>query len=371
MTKPAGAFIPVASKATKKKLKLKLGISGPSGAGKTKGALWLATNLIPGGRVLCVDTENSSALLYADEFTFDHIPLPPPFESSRYEACIDYAVQEGYDVLILDSITHQWDGEGGVLRRKEQLDIKNPKSNSFMNWAKFTPEHTHFIETIKQAPLHIIATMRSKQDYVLEKRGEKTVPVKMGLAPIVREGTDYEFSIVFDLTRDSHLASVSKDRSGLFDGREVDLKDPAIAKEIRSWLEGGAEDKPAPKPKTRASSKPKEEPAPVQSPDNIHGVDITNDDVPDNIGGKPAATETAAPIEDYNRPLKPDEKKAVIERLRGYAKVVGDDDLGKWIVSFAKVKTSKEMTCRQWMDAFHKLDEAADSNKLQQLIKQR
>ena len=103
--------IPLAKKAEKRQVKLKLGIQGPSGSGKTWGALALAKNMWPEAKVLLIDTENESASLYADNFQFDTIPLDPPFESARYEACIDYAVANGYDVVIADSVTHQWDGE--------------------------------------------------------------------------------------------------------------------------------------------------------------------------------------------------------------------------------------------------------------------
>ena len=149
-------------------------------------------------------------------------------------------VRLGYDVAIIDSLSHQWDGEGGILRRKEALD-QRPGANSWANWAQFTPEHQAFIESIKQAPIHIIATMRAKQDYVLEQGDKgKTKPVKVGMAPIVREGTDYEFSIVFDVQMD-HKAVVSKNRTGLFESEVLDLASQSVADRLRAWLESGAE----------------------------------------------------------------------------------------------------------------------------------
>jgi len=233
-----GVAIPQIRKAEKRRVKLKMGISGPSGSGKTWGALALATNLWPNAKICLVDTENESASLYADQFTFDTIPLSPPYGSDRYAACIKAAVAGGYDVLIMDSISHQWDGEGGILRRKEELD-QRPGANSYTNWSKFTPEHTGFIEAIKQAPIHIIATMRSKQDYVLtdNDKGKKT-PVKVGMAPVQREGLDYEFSIVFDVQMD-HKAVTSKNRTGLFGNSVINIADPDVAAAIRTWLESG------------------------------------------------------------------------------------------------------------------------------------
>jgi len=257
--------IPVARKAEKRQVKLKLGITGPSGSGKTLGALSLAKNLWPDAKVLVVDTENESASLYADNFTFDTIPLDPPFESSRYEECIDYAVNNGYDVLILDSVTHQWDGEGGMLRRKEELD-RRPGANSWANWSLFTPEHTHFIESIKQAPIHIIATLRSKQDYVLEQNDKgKSKPVKMGMAPIQREGFDYEFTLVFDVQMD-HKATVSKNRTGLFGDRVLNIADKKVAADIKTWLEDG---KPI-----EVVSAPTVAPRPIQSAVATHAAPV-------------------------------------------------------------------------------------------------
>jgi len=251
--------IPAARKAEKRQVKLKLGIQGPSGSGKTWGALALAKNLWPEAKVMVIDTENESASLYADNFTFDTIPLDPPFESQRYAACIDYAVENGYDVLIMDSVTHQWDGEGGILRRKEEMD-RRPNANSWANWALFTPEHTSFVEKIKQAPIHIIATMRTKQEWTLEKSDKgKSKPVKSGTQPIQRDGFDYEFTLVFDVQMD-HKAEIDKNRTGLFEGKIIDLADPKVAKAIKNWLESGTPINTAPQP---AAVTPKPAPVPA------------------------------------------------------------------------------------------------------------
>jgi AAA domain len=233
--------LPKPHRAEKKRVKLKLGVAGPSGSGKTLGALALIKNLWPGAKVLCVDTENQSAELYSDHPLapeFDELPLAPPFTSERYEACIDLAVKQGYDVCLIDGITHQWEGDGGILRRKDKLDQRPGNQNSYMNWNTFTPEHTHFLEVIKQAPIHILATMRSRQDYEIVNENGKAKPVKLGMAPIVREGTEYEFTIVFDVQMD-HLCTLSKNRTGLFEGKVIDLADPQVAADLRAWLESG------------------------------------------------------------------------------------------------------------------------------------
>jgi hypothetical protein len=231
--------IPAPRKAQKQKVKLKMAIQGPSGSGKTWGALSLARNLWPNAKICVIDTENGSSELYADHFEFDTIPLGPPFHTDRYIACIEAVVKCGYDVCIIDQISHQWDGEGGILRRKEELD-QRPGTNSYTNWAKFTPEHQRFKEAIVQAPIHIVATMRAKQDYILETndRGKQT-PRKVGMAAIQREGFDYEFTLLFDVQMD-HKAAVNKDRTGLFNEQIIDLASSKVADSLRDWIDRGA-----------------------------------------------------------------------------------------------------------------------------------
>lgn len=252
----AAFAIPAPRKAEKKRVKLKMAVQGPSGSGKTWGALALAKNLWPDARVCVVDTENGSAELYADHFAFDTIPLAPPFHTDRYIACTEQAVKLGYDVLIIDQISHQWDGEGGILRRKEELD-RRPGSNSFTNWSAFTPEHEKFKQAIVQAPIHLIATMRSKQDHILvtNEKG-KQMPQKVGMAAIQREGFDYEFTLVFDVQMD-HKATASKDRTSLFNEQIIDLAAPKTAERLLAWLQNGVESKPGPQ---RVADQPAPEP---------------------------------------------------------------------------------------------------------------
>jgi GTPase SAR1 family protein len=244
-------------KAEKKRVKLKMAVQGPSGSGKTWGALALAKNLWPEAKICVIDTENESASLYADKFTFDTIPLGPPFTTARYVECIDASVKAGYDVLIIDTITAQWDGSGGILQRKNEMDMRG--GNSFTNWSSFTPEHEAFKQIMLQAPIHVIATMRSKQDYILQANDKgKQMPKKVGMAPIQRDQIDYEFTIVFDVQMD-HKAVSSKDRTGLFNDKVVDLADPMTADAIRGWLESGVE--VAQKPASASAT-----PAPAQPP---------------------------------------------------------------------------------------------------------
>ena len=224
-------------KAVRSAAKLKFGVQGPSGSGKTLGALHLARSIVgPEGRIAVVDSENETASLYSDRVDFDTLSIKPPYLSSKFEQAIMEAVEGGYDIVVLDSISHQWMGEGGILSRKEALDKQG--GNSFTNWATFTPEQEKFKAAIANAPIHLIATLRSKQEYVMEENARgKSAPKKMGMAPIQREGMEYEFSIVFELQM-SHRASVSKDRTGLFASDNVlyDLTDKAMGKTITTWL---------------------------------------------------------------------------------------------------------------------------------------
>lgn len=227
-------------KAQKQSVKLKMAIQGPSGSGKTEGALALAKNFVPNAKILVVDTENESASLYADRYDFDTIPLSAPYTSERYRKAMQAAVEGGYDVLIVDSLTQQWDGEGGILRRKEALD-RQPGSNSYTNWNTYTPEHTAFVEFIKQLPIHTICTLRTKQEYVLETNSKgKQQPRKVGMAPLQRDGLEYEFTIVFEVGM-SHQATASKNRTNLFSGDDpIDLTSEGVSVQLRDWLSNGA-----------------------------------------------------------------------------------------------------------------------------------
>jgi len=227
-------------KAERSAVWLKIGAQGPSGSGKTLGALALARALAAGvgnGRVALVDTENASASLYADRFDFDTLNLEPPYTSARYLEALRLAVEAGYGAVVVDSLSHQWAGDGGILARKEAVDARG--GNSFTNWGPFTKEHEAFKAALLALPVHVIATLRTKQDYVMEadSRG-KQMPKKVGLAAIQREGMEYELSIMFELQMD-HRAATSKDRTGLFAGELVDLTDAATGKRLRAWLASG------------------------------------------------------------------------------------------------------------------------------------
>jgi hypothetical protein len=218
-------------KAEKKSIKIKIAVTGASGSGKTFSSLSLASGL--GKKIAVIDTENGSASLYADQFEFDVLELKPPFETEKYISAIKSAEDAGYDVLVIDSLSHAWAGEGGLLEQKEKLDGRG--GNSYTNWASITKKHEILKSAFLQSNIHIIITMRSKQDYVMEAndRGKMT-PKKVGLAPIQREGLEYEFTTVFDVAM-THEAMVSKDRTGLFVDKIFKIT-PQTGEQIKDWL---------------------------------------------------------------------------------------------------------------------------------------
>lgn len=224
-------------KAQKKKAKLRLGITGPSGSGKTYSALRLAYGF--GGKIAVIDTEKGSASLYADRFDFDVLELQPPYAPERYIEAMNDAIKEGYEIIIMDSISHAWAGQGGLLNRKEQLDARG--GNSFANWAKMTPVQERFIADLINCPAHIIVTMRSKQEHVQIQENGKTKIQKVGLAPIQRDGFEYELTTVFDVAI-NHEAETSKDRTGLFVDKIFQVTEKT-GELLREWLDSGAEEK--------------------------------------------------------------------------------------------------------------------------------
>ena len=226
-------------KAVRKQAKLRLALCGPSGSGKTFGSLKIAQGLAPSGRIALIDTERGSGELYADVVDYDIATLAPPYTPDRYIALIQEAEAAHYDVLIIDSLSHAWTGLGGVLDMHERAATA-AKGNSWAAWREVTPAHNALVDAMLGADLHLITTMRTKTAYeVIDSDGKKK-PVKIGLAPVQREGMEYEFTLVLDLTVDGHIATASKDRTRVFDGQHFT---PAIAtgEALRQWLETGVD----------------------------------------------------------------------------------------------------------------------------------
>lgn len=226
-------------KAERKKAKLRMGIAAPSGGGKTYSALLLAFGL--GGKVGLINTEHGSGDLYAHLGDYDIINIEAPYSVKKYTDAIKEFEAAGYSTIIIDSLTHAWAGDGGLLDKQGKLADRG--TNSFAAWRTITPEHNALVDSLLQSPCHIIATMRSKQEYVLEVNDKgKQTPKKVGMAPVQREGMEYEFTVMLDIDM-NHVAGASKDRTELFDGQFFKIS-AETGKTLLNWLETGA-DEPA------------------------------------------------------------------------------------------------------------------------------
>lgn len=229
-------------KASKEKSKLRLALIGPSGSGKTYTALNIAKHL--GKKIAVIDSERGSASKYADLFEFDTCDMEnhAPQTFVRY---IKEAEAAGYDVIVIDSLSHAWIGKEGALEQVDKAAKRSNSGNSFTAWRDVTPMHNELVDTILQSKAHVIATMRVKQEYVIEEneKGKKT-PRKIGLAPVQRDGVEYEFDVIADMNIDHDLI-VGKTRCHLVDGLVVRKPGKEFAETLRGWLETGAEKPPA------------------------------------------------------------------------------------------------------------------------------
>ena len=236
-------------KAKREKIWTKILLGGASGSGKTFSALRLATGLAKNmnGKVCAMDTENGRIKYYAPkdennidttkEFLFDVAELREPYEPEQYIKIIDAAVDAGYDVLIIDSISHEWN-------YCVEVHDKMP-GNSYTNWAKITPRHDAFMEKVLQAPIHIIATVRGKDEYVLEEKNGKQTPKKVGLGYKQRDGVEYNYTATFNIAQDTHVAEVTKDNTHLFEGRYEVLTEKD-GEALYQWANSGEAFRPEP-----------------------------------------------------------------------------------------------------------------------------
>jgi hypothetical protein len=224
-------------KAERRKAKLRLGISAPSGAGKTYSSLLIAYGLTGDWeKIGLIDTENGSGDLYAHLGDYLVLTLEPPYTPLRYVEAIKAFEAAGVDCIIIDSLSHAWAGEGGALDIQGAASAKT--GNSYTAWREVTPMHNALVNAMLQSKCHIIATMRAKTEYILEENEKgKKVPRKVGLAPIQRDGMEYEFTVMLDLSH-QHIASATKDRTGLLDGQYFK---PSIetGQKLLEWLEQG------------------------------------------------------------------------------------------------------------------------------------
>jgi hypothetical protein len=210
------------------KAKIKMAIQGASGSGKTYSSLLLAQGLsnTDFSKVIVIDTEGGSSNLYAHLGDYNILTLEPPYSPDKYIKAIDTAIEAGMEIVILDSISHCWTY---LLNFHSRL-----KGNSFTNWKVITQKHDEFINKILQTPVHMIATMRSKQAYVLNLKEGKYVPEKIGLKAIQRNDIDFEFTLVFNLDSKNE-AMVSKDRTGVISKTNKMKINQAVGLKLFNW----------------------------------------------------------------------------------------------------------------------------------------
>ena len=232
-------------KAERRKAKLKLALAATAGGGKTHSALLMAAGLVDNpseDNIAVLDTENGSAELEAGKPGvpgFSVVTMGAPYSPDRYIEVINEAVGAGFEVLILDSISPEWNGNGGIL---DIVDKKKASSrNQMAAWKDATPMHQKFLDAIIQAPIHIIATMRAKTAYDISNENGKSKVQKLGMAPTQRDGIEFEFTLVGEINVASHLCDFTKDRTGLFAAQVPELITVDTGKRIREWLEGGSE----------------------------------------------------------------------------------------------------------------------------------
>ena len=218
--------------AKREQAKIKIGLQGASGSGKSFSALLLGFGITNDwSKIAVIDTENKSSSLYSNLGRFYIVDFKPPYSPERYLQAIDLCINEGIEVIIIDSISMEWEF---ILEAHSQLT-----GNSYTNWAKFTPRHQKFVNAILQADAHIICTLRAKQDYVLTPNKDgKLIPEKVGMKAIQRDGVDYELTLVLEIDHRNN-AKASKDRTGLFMGQPEFVITSETGKMILDWCKQG------------------------------------------------------------------------------------------------------------------------------------
>ena len=229
-------------KAKREKIYVKLALMAPSGGGKTYGGLRLASGMADeikketgkDAKILLANTEQKRGYYYANEFDYDIVDIEPPHNPEKYVELIDFAVSEGYDILIVDSSSHEWEGKGGCLELQQQA------GGTYQAWGKITPRHNRFIDAIADSPIHIIATMRGKdQDEVNKDDRGKTSVQKLGVGAKQRDGFEYEFTCTFLIDQKTNCAEVQKDNTHIFEGEGPTLLTENHGRKIIQWANSG------------------------------------------------------------------------------------------------------------------------------------
>jgi hypothetical protein len=226
--------------AERKQAKVRIGLMGVSGSGKTYSALLLAKGLCGDwSKIALIDSESGRGDLYSDLGKYNIITLTDPFTPERYIEAIHACEAAGMEVIIIDSTSHEWEGKGGCLESNEILAGAKYKGNTWAAWSETTPRHQKFLEAIIASPCHVISTLRSKADTIQTE--DKKIK-KVGLKEIQREGFEYEMTVSFSIEREGHYAIAGKDNTHLFDSKDPFVISEEDGKRIREWNMSGAID---------------------------------------------------------------------------------------------------------------------------------
>jgi len=240
--------------AERERAKLRLGIAGTSGSGKSYSSLLIASGLAPWSKIAVIDSEHGSTELYAHLGPYSVLTLEPPYDPDKYVEAIKTAENAGFEVIIVDSLSHAWAGEGGILDQQGKATDAKYKGNSWAAWREFTPKHNALLEAILKSSCHIIATLRTKTEYAQVTENGKAVVKKLGLNFVQRDGLDYEFTSFFDISA-GHLVTTSKDRTGIFDGQYF-KPDRNTGIKLLAWLNCSPAKDPIPEPPSETTQLP-------------------------------------------------------------------------------------------------------------------
>lgn len=300
-------------KAKRSQAKLRLALTGVSGGGKTFSALSLAKYL--GKKVALIDTERSSASLYAGEFDFDTLNLDN-FHPQNYIDAVNLAASGGYDVCIIDSLSHAWAGTGGTLELADAAS-KRTGANRFSAWKDVTPIQNKLIDSIISAPMHMIVTMRSKTEYVVEKDEKgRSIPRKIGLAPIQRDQMEFEFTVFGEMDQDNNLI-ISKTRCSALAGKVYHKPGKDIAEVLISWLSDGDPEQPKQPEVTNVARKASHE---VDTTTQVPTVAASNNWV-ESIGNAKSLSELDSLLPGIKQ-LPPDQQAPLVPVFRDKKKVL-------------------------------------------------
>lgn len=273
-------------KAERIQQKLRIGMEGASGSGKTFSSLLIATGLAEktGDKIVVIDTENGSASLYADDFDFETIPFEPPYTPERFIQAIELAENSGYGIILLDSASHEWMGKGGIL---EILDSMGGRGTA---WKELTPRHNKFVDKLLHSKSHLIVTLRSKVEYDYTKDDKGRIQIeKVGMKAQQRDGLDFELTTVLMLNQ-NNLATATKDRTNMFKGNSF-IPTKETGHQIYNWLTSGKEDKPSKEDIKEYDSLVKALPAERQEAAMAAKVGMTGTDMRSMIGRLRMATQ--------------------------------------------------------------------------------